>query len=40
MMVIQDDFLGAVYASVLAKHYDFEDRSGRPIEVSAVVMRA
>jgi len=35
-----DDFLGAVYALILAKHADFTDRLTRPIEIAAVEKRA
>ena len=35
-----DDFLGAVYALILARHGDFADRTVGPIEVEAVVRRA
>ena len=35
-----DDFLGAVYALILAKQHDFTDRAGRPIEIAAVEKRA
>lgn len=35
-----DDFLGAVYALVLARQGDFADRPSRPIEIAAVVKRA
>jgi hypothetical protein len=35
-----DDFLGAIYALVLAKHGNFEDRSNREIEVGVVLKRA
>ncbi|MGH9542247.1 MAG: hypothetical protein ACRD2H_10235 [Terriglobales bacterium] len=34
-----DDFLGAVYALILAKQYDFTDRAG-PIDIAAVEKRA
>ena len=35
-----DDLLGALYAIIFAKHFGFEDRPNRPIEVSAIVKRA
>ena len=35
-----DDFLGAVYALILAKHGGFTDRLSRPIEIAAVEKRA
>jgi len=35
-----DDFLGAVYALILAKQHGFTDRAGRPIEIAAVQKRA
>ena len=35
-----DDFLGAVYALIQAKHHKFADRAGRPIEIKPVALRA
>src|ERR1035441_3517129 len=35
-----DDFLGAVYALILAKHHQFQDRAGRPIDIKPVAQRA
>ena len=35
-----DDLLGAVYALIQAKHYKFEDRTGRPIDIKFVAKRA
>jgi hypothetical protein len=34
-----DDFLGAVYSLIQAKHHDFTDRTTRPIEIAAVEKR-
>jgi hypothetical protein len=35
-----DDFLGAVYALIQAKHHKFADRAGRPIDIKPVAQRA
>lgn len=35
-----DDFLGAVYALIQAKHHQFADRAGRPIDITPVEKRA
>jgi hypothetical protein len=35
-----DDFLGAVYALIQAKHHKFADRTGRPIDIKPVAQRA
>jgi hypothetical protein len=35
-----DDSLGVIYALILAKHGEFEDRTKRSIEVAAVQRRA
>jgi hypothetical protein len=35
-----DDFLGAVYALILAKHHHFADRVDRPIDITPVAKRA
>jgi hypothetical protein len=35
-----DDFLGVVYALILAKKYEFKDRSSCPIQVGVVIKRA
>jgi|ERR1039458_619384 hypothetical protein len=35
-----DDFLGAVYALILATHHQFQDRVGRPIDIKPVAQRA
>jgi hypothetical protein len=40
MVAALDDLLGAVYAMIFARHYNFEDRSDRPIEVKVVLTRA
>ncbi len=35
-----DDFLGAVYALIQARHHKFTDRAGRPIDIKPVTQRA
>jgi hypothetical protein len=35
-----DDFLGAVYALIQAKHYKFADRADRSIDIKPVALRA
>jgi hypothetical protein len=35
-----DDFLGAVYALVLAKHHQFQDRPDRPVLITPIAQRA
>lgn len=36
----RDDFLGAIYALIVAKQLNFEDRQNRPIEIATVLKRA
>lgn len=35
-----DDLLGAVYSLILARHYHFDDRTDKPIEIEVVQKRA
>lgn len=35
-----DDFLGAIYALIMAKHHQFQDRTSRPIDIKPVAERA
>lgn len=37
---VLDDLLGSIYSLILARHYNFDDRTDKPIEIGVVQTRA